>query len=239
MDTRVISPEPVLVSWSGGKDCTMALDAMRGDPRYTPVGLLCTLTRGTDRVAAHGLRRHVTMAQAAAMGLPVIEMWLDAGAGNAEYELALADALRRAESLAPGLRTVAYGDLMLQDVRDWRDQCLARLGWRTHYPLWMSDTTTLARRIIDGGILAHVVSVDTTRIPAELAGAPYDDAFLARLPQGTDPCGENGEFHTFVSWAPGWSRPVRFITARQWTSPDGRFVHCDVVPAPTLELDPV
>ena len=193
---------PILIAWSGGKDCLLALQRLRADPAWNVVGLLTTITRKFDRVAMHGIRRDVLHAQARALGLPLIESELDWPSSNETYEAAFADALRRARAITPTLQDIAFGDLFLQDVRQWREALLARHGWRGVYPLWGADTRELSREFVAGGHHAVLTCVDTTQLDGSFSGREYDAALQAGLPEGVDPCGERGEFHTLSYGGP-------------------------------------
>lgn len=193
---------PVLIAWSGGKDCLLALQRLRTDPAWNIAGLLTTITRQFDRVAMHGIRRDVLHAQARALGLPLIESELEWPSSNDAYETAFADALRRARELTPGLQHIAFGDLFLEDVRNWREALLARHGWRGVYPLWSTDTRALSREFVAGGHRAVLTCIDTTQLDGSFSGRDYDASLLAELPASVDPCGERGEFHTLSYGGP-------------------------------------
>src|SRR5690606_32446695 len=192
----------VLLSWSGGKDAAWTLHALRQAGGVEVVGLLTTFTEGHDRVSMQGVRRDVVQAQAEAAGLPLVEAWIPQQCDNATYEAAFANGLARAASRWPGLSTIAFGDLLLADIRDWRRALCERLGWQALFPLFGTDTGELARGMIAGGLRAELCCVDTHQLDTDYAGRPFDDALLADLPDGVDPCGENGEFHTCVSAGP-------------------------------------
>ncbi|HEU0196534.1 MAG TPA: hypothetical protein VFQ88_04860 [Nevskiaceae bacterium] len=217
---------PILLSWSGGKDCLMALLALRADPTWDVVGLLTTITARYDRISIHGVRCAVLQAQASALGLPLIEARLDEPADNATYERAHAAALQAAQARWPGLRHCAFGDLFLADVRSYREQQLARAGWQAVFPLWGLPTGAMAHRFIGSGHRAMVVCVDTTQLAAFYCGHEFDASFLTQLPAGVDPCGERGEFHTLSFSGPAFRAPVRL---RSGTSVlrDGRFQYTD------------
>lgn len=187
---------PILMAWSGGKDCLIALERLRADPHWHVTGLLTTVTRQFDRVAMHGIRRDVLRAQAAALNLPLIESELDWPSSNDAYEIAFAASLQRARATTPELEHIAFGDLFLEDVRAWREALLARHGWRGVYPLWGDDTRELSRAFLSRGHRAVLTCVDTTQLDASFSGREYDAALLDDLPAGIDPCGERGEFHT-------------------------------------------
>ena len=193
---------PILIAWSGGKDCLLALQRLRADPARHVVGLLTTITRQFDRVAMHGIRRDVLHAQARALDLPLIESELDWPSSNDAYETAFAESLRRAREATPGLRHIAFGDLFLEDVRQWREALLARLGWSGVYPLWGADTRALSREFVAQGHRAVLTCVDTTQLAASFSGRDYAAALLDDLPSSADPCGERGEFHTLSYGGP-------------------------------------
>lgn len=215
-----------LLSWSGGKDAAWALHALRQRGDVEVVGLLTTLTEGYDRVAMQGIRHDVLLAQAEATGLPLVEAWMPRAADNAAYEKTFADALDRARARWPGLNQVAFGDLLLADVRDWRAALCARLGWQARFPLFGSDTAALARAMIDGGLRASLCCVDTTQLDGRFGGRAFDAALLRELPVGVDPCGENGEFHTCVWDGPMFARPLQLRRGEN-VRRDDRFFYTD------------
>ena len=196
------SRTPVLLAWSGGKDCLMALARLRADARWHIRGLLTTITRQFDRVAMHGIRRDVLRAQARAIGLPLIESELDWPSSNDAYEAGFAESLGQARATTPRLRHIAFGDLFLEDVRQWREALLARHGWHGVYPLWGEDTRALSRAFVAQGHRALLTCVDTTQLDGSFSGRDYDAALLDDLPQTVDPCGERGEFHTLSYGGP-------------------------------------
>ena len=220
---------PALLSWSGGKDAAWTLHALRQAGDVEVVGLLCTLTGGHDRASMQGVRREVVQAQADAAGLPLVEAWIPQQCDNATYEAAFAAALGSARERWPGLETIAFGDLLLADVRDWRQASCARLGWRSLFPLFGADTARIARQMIEGGLRTHLCCVDTQLLDAGFAGRPFDHALLADLPEGVDPCGENGEFHTCVSAGPMFNRPLP-LQRGDTVLRDGRFAYTDFKP---------
>jgi uncharacterized protein (TIGR00290 family) len=199
-------PEIAVLSWSGGKDSALALDAALADPALRVAGLLTTVTDGYDRVSMHGVRRSLLEAQAAALGLPLSVVRIPARATNEAYEQATLEALARCH--ASGVSRVLFGDLFLEDVRRYRERLVARAGLACGFPLWGRDTRALAAEFVRRGFRATLVCVDPRQVPATLCGCAYDEALLAALPPGADPCGENGEFHTFVHDGPRFARPV-------------------------------
>jgi uncharacterized protein (TIGR00290 family) len=215
-----------LLSWSGGKDAAWTLHALRGRDDVEVVGLVTTITEGYERIAMQGIRVEVLHAQAAAAGLPVVEARMPQRASNDVYEKTFAEALARAAGRWPGCRTVAFGDLFLADIRAYREALCARLGWVPEFPLFGSDTATLAREMHAGGLRAAVCCVDTEQLHAGFAGRAFDPALLDDLPEGIDPCGENGEFHTCVHAGPMFDRPLDLVRG-ETVLRDGRFAYTD------------
>ena len=216
------------LSWSGGKDSSYALAALRADPAVEVVALLTTITRDYDRISIHGIRREVLEAQVAAVGLPLVEASIPAAASNPVYEQATAATLAALQSRFPGVRHLAFGDLFLDDVRAYRQRLLPPLGWTPLFPLWGRDTTALARQMVDDGYRAILTCVDTEQLAAEFAGREFDAELLAALPASVDPCGERGEFHTCVYDGPIFLRGISVETGER-VRRDGRFEYCDVL----------
>ena len=224
-------PKAVLLSWSGGKDAAWTLHRLRhaaeaGDDGIEVVGLLTTVTSGYERIAMHGIRRDILQAQANAAGLPVIEALIPPQCDNATYEASFAAALEAARARWPACASIAFGDLFLADVRAWREALCARLGWTPLFPLFGSDTTRLAREMIDGGLRAALCCVDTQQLDARFSGRAFDDALLDALPASCDPCGERGEFHTCAWDGPMFAAPVA-IEAGEQVLRDDRFAYTD------------
>jgi uncharacterized protein (TIGR00290 family) len=225
---HVQNPEPIILSWSGGKDSALALAALQDDPAFRVVGLLTTITTGYDRISVHGVRRTLLAAQEHAIGLPVHEIVIEPQSSNAAYDAAVERALGDVRRRYPDVRRIAYGDLFLEDVRRYREERLAPLGFEGYFPLWGRPTPALAREFIDRGFQARLVCVDTTQLEAGFAGRTFDAALLEELPPSVDPCGERGEFHTFVSAGPGFARPIEYDVG-EVVLRDGRFAYCDLV----------
>lgn len=219
----------VLLSWSGGKDSALALATLADDPAIQVVGLLTSVTSGYDRISIHGVRRTLLHAQARALDLPVYEIVLEPSCSNAQYEAAFHAGLAMARERHPGLAAIAFGDLFLEDVRAYRERLLAGTGLRALFPIWGVPTHTLAERCFALGIAARLVCVDTTQLPGTFAGRPYDRALVTELPATIDPCGERGEFHTFVSDGPGFGAAIEY-TVGEIVERDDRFVYCDLLP---------
>lgn len=199
---------PALLSWSGGKDAAWALHALRQGGEVEVVALLTTITAEFQRASMQGIRREVLDAQAAAAGLPLLAAGIPAHCDNIAYEAAMAGALAEAGSRWPGLRSVAFGDLFLADIRAYREAKCASAGWQPLFPLFGSDTARLAREMIDGGLRATLCCVDTQQLDAGFAGRDFDASLLRDLPEGVDPCGEHGEFHTCVHAGPMFDSPI-------------------------------
>ena len=199
----------VWLCWSSGKDCAWALHVMRQAGEVEVVGLLTTLAEPYDRVSMHGVRDEVLAAQAEAAGLPLHRVLIPAPCPNEVYAEKMLAAVEEAKQ--QGVTHMAFGDLFLDDIRAYREKQLDGTGIEPLFPLWGRPTAELAREMFAGGLVAHVTCLDPRKIPRELAGRVYDEAFLAALPDGVDPCAENGEFHTCVSAGPMLDReiPVR------------------------------
>jgi uncharacterized protein (TIGR00290 family) len=216
----------VILAWSGGKDSAWTLYALRQRDDVEVVALLTTMTAEYDRSSMQGVRRDILRAQAQAAGLPLIEQDIAAGGDNAGYDAAMAHALQRAQARWPTLRTAAFGDLFLQDIRHYRVQRLAALGWEVMTPLFGADTAVLSRQMIAGGLRAGLCCVDTTQLDARFAGRHFDHALLDALPASVDPCGERGEFHTCVWDGPMFAAPLPLVGG-QTVLRDGRFAYTD------------
>ena len=226
MDRR----ESIVLSWSGGKDSALALAALRDDPRVEVCALVTSVTRGYDRISIHGVRRALLHAQAHAVGLPLIELELEPQSSNDAYEVAFRSGMEVVRTSYPQVRRIAFGDLFLEDVRDYREALVGTTGLETTYPLWGRPTPALARDFVDAGFVAHLVCVDTRQLAAGFSGRVFDHALLADLPPGVDPCGERGEFHTFVSGGPIFSRPVP-VRLGEAVLRENRFAYRDLMPA--------
>jgi len=219
-------PAPVLLAWSGGKDSAWALHELRRRDDCRVVALLTTITAEYGRASMQGIRADVLRAQAAAAGLPLLEAPIPAACDNAAYEAAMARVLDAARTRWPALRSVAFGDLFLEDIRAYRERNCARAGWQALFPLFGRDTAALAREMLAGGLRATLCCVDTQRLDAGFAGRDFDAALLDALPPGVDPCGENGEFHTCVAAGPMFAAPLA-LAKGDTELRDGRFAYTD------------
>jgi uncharacterized protein (TIGR00290 family) len=214
----------VALSWSGGKDSALALWTLRRR-QLEPHALITTVTEGYDRISMHGVRRELLERQAEALGLPLVEVVIPPACVNEVYEARMAEAfaagaLSRAEA-------VAFGDLFLEDVRAYREERLAASGRRGLFPLWGRNTVELSREFLDAGFEATLVCVDPRALDGSFAGRYYDERLLAELPESVDPCGENGEFHTFVHAGPIFGETIAHAKG-DVVERDG-FVFCDLV----------
>lgn len=217
----------VLLSWSSGKDSAWALHVLRQRTDLDVVGLFTTINASADRAAMHAVRRRLVERQAEAAGLSVDFIPLPHPCPNDAYEAAMnryADAAR-----ARDVECLAFGDLLLGDVRRYRETQLSGSGPEPLFPLWGSDTAALARTMVDAGLRAHITCLDPRRLPASFAGHLFDRSLLDALPAGVDPCGENGEFHTFACAGPMFSAPVPVIVG-ETVARDG-FVFTDLLEA--------
>lgn len=220
--------ERVALSWSGGKDSGMTLARLHTDTHYEVAVLLTTVTEDYNRISAHGVRRELLEAQARAAGVALTVAYIPADATNEIYQARMEQALRTV--LAMGITTVAFGDLFLEDVRRYREGWLPTIGVKPIFPLWHEDTKRLAQTFVQEGFAAIVACVDTTWLDPEFAGRQFDVAFLQDLPAHVDPCGERGEFHTFVYDGPIFHHRVPIQTGERVQR--GVRVFCDLTLAP-------
>jgi uncharacterized protein (TIGR00290 family) len=213
------------LSWSSGKDSAWALHALRRQGDYEIAGLLTTINDAASRVAMHAVRETLLERQAEAAGLPLIKVRIPHPCSNEAYEAAMADAMNRAKR--ENVAAVAFGDLFLEDIRRYRIEKLAPTGIEPVFPIWGIPTDQLARDMVAAGLRAHVTCVDPNQLDPSFAGRVFDGAFLDDLPDGADPCGENGEFHSFAFAGPMFSAPVA-ITPGETVERDG-FVFADLM----------
>lgn len=218
--------EDVIISWSGGKDSCLALYELQQANRHRAAALLTTVTRDYNRISMHGVRRVLLERQAENLGLTLHQVPISKRATNEEYERAMAEAF--SEYREQGINAVVFGDLFLEDVRAYREQFLARHGMRGLYPVWMRDTGEFVREFIALGFKAVVTCVSGEALDGSFAGRLIDEEFLASLPPHVDPCGENGEFHTFVFDGPSFKEAVRFSVGEKVFRDS--FWFCDLIP---------
>jgi uncharacterized protein (TIGR00290 family) len=216
----------ILLSWSSGKDSAWSLHVLRQRGEYEVVGLLTTFNEVADRVAMHAVRRELVEQQAVAAGLPLRAVPLPWPCSNQEYESRMAQTC--AQAVGEGIEGVAFGDLFLEDVRDYRKTQLKDTGLEPIFPLWGLPTEGLAKEMIAGGLRAKLSCVDTEKLDRSFAGREFDEGLLADFPKGVDPCGERGEFHSFVYAGPMFNRVLAVSVGE--TVVQGRFVFADVKP---------
>lgn len=214
----------ILLSWSSGKDCAWALHVLRAEARVDVVGLVTTVNQAYERVAMHAVRQTLLEAQAEAVGLPLWIVPIPSPCSNEEYEAAMGDLVRRARG--EGITAMAFGDLYLEDIRAYRESRLAGTGVEPLFPLWQQPTVELAHTMLRSGLVAHLTCVDPRHLPASFAGRAFSTELLDELPAGVDPCGEKGEFHTFVSAGPMFRHPLS-VQVGPTVERDG-FVFCDL-----------
>lgn len=222
----IMKRDRIIFIWSGGKDSALALYEIMKAKRYDIVALLTTITRDYDRISMHGVRVELLKEQAQSIRIPLEEVYISKDAANEEYESKIVEVLKRYR--AQGIEAVAFGDIFLEDIRHYREENLRKIGMRALFPNWKKDTRLLAQNFIDLGFKAIIVCVDLMKVSPDLSGMEFDAQFLAKLPHGVDPCGENGEFHTFVYDGPIFKRRVSFKKGERMLR-DNRFHYCDLL----------
>ncbi|MGA2810084.1 MAG: ATP-binding protein [Candidatus Acidiferrum sp.] len=218
--------EAILFCWSGGKDSAMALYTLLRQGQYRVAALLTTVTEGYERISMHGVRRALLKRQAELIGLPLHEVRIPPECVNPTYEARMEAALRF--YFEKGVRKVAFGDIFLEDLRLYREKNLARIGMTPLFPIWKRDTRELIRFFHAQRFRSVAACIDGKMLPSHFAGRELDAAFFDELPPGVDPCGENGEFHTFVFDGPIFKSPVRFATGE--VVERNSFLFCDLLP---------
>jgi len=214
------------LAWSSGKDSAWALHTVRLAGELEVVALLTTVNRTHGRVAMHAVRESLLEMQAAAAGLPLVKVPIPSPCPNETYEAAMREAMERAKD--EGMQHVIFGDLFLEDIRTYREKQLALCEMTPVFPLWKKDTRALAQNMIAGGLRAYLTCVDPRQLDRRFAGQRFDAALLAELPRLVDPCGENGEFHTFAYAGPMFSAELP-VTVGEVVERDG-FVFADLLP---------
>jgi len=214
------------MSWSGGKDSCTALYEIQKPQNYHVAALLTTVTRDYDRISMHGVRRILLEQQARSLGLPLHQVLITKDATNEEYEMKMEEAFSMYRE--NGIDSVVFGDLFLEEIRAYRDQFLARQNMRAIYPVWMRDTTEFIREFIQRGFRAVITCVNGEVLDSSIAGMMIDENFLSVLPSHVDPCGENGEFHSFVFDGPNFKEAVKFSIGEKVAR--DAFWFCDLLP---------
>jgi uncharacterized protein (TIGR00290 family) len=215
------------LAWSSGKDSAWALHTVRKTGEVNVVALLTTLNCDYARVAMHAVRENLVEMQAGAVGLPLVKVPIPAQCRNQDYEQAMSSVMERAR--AEGVFHIVFGDLFLEDIRAYREKHLAACGMKAVFPLWRKDTRLLAKEMLERGLSAYITSVDPTKLDRAFAGRRFDAELLGELPREVDPCGENGEFHTFACAGPMFRRSLP-IDVGEIVERDG-FVFADLLPA--------
>jgi uncharacterized protein (TIGR00290 family) len=219
--------EKALFSWSGGKDSAMALYEILAAQQYQVAALLTTVTEEYQRISMHGVRRVLLQQQAASLGLPLEEIMISKQSSNDEYESKMTEVLRRYQG--QGVKSVVFGDIFLEDLKAYREKNLARLGMNGIFPIWKRETGELIRTFIQSGFKAITVCVDTQALDQGFVGRIIDEQFVSDLPKGVDVCGENGEFHSFVSEGPIFKKKIAYKPG-ETVLRDKRFWYCDLNP---------
>jgi uncharacterized protein (TIGR00290 family) len=220
--------EKIIMGWSGGKDSSLALREIRRRGEYEVTALVTTCTEGYDRISMHGVRSSLLERQARELGIPLQKVFISQGASNDEYEARMKEAFL--EYKTAGITKVAFGDLFLEDIRAYRDRMMASIGMTALYPVWGLDTRALAREFVRDGFSAVLVCIDPRALDKSFAGRTLDDTLLDDLPANIDPCGENGEFHSFVFQGPIFRRNIR--CARGEIVLRDNFYFADLLPEP-------
>jgi len=232
---RIEAASKLFLNWSTGKDAAFALYLLKKQGRYQVDRLLTTLNGSNRRISMHGLREELLLEQARAVGIPLERIFLRADFDGREYEQKMKQQLEKFR--LQGYTYAAFGDIFLQDLREYREQQLVTLGIKAVFPLWQKDTSALLKQFIDAGFKAVIVSANAKWFSREDVGKPIDNAFLNQLPKEVDPCGENGEFHTFCYAGPVFQREVKFKTGKKllktYSAADGKgkvkFWFCDLL----------
>jgi len=219
--------EKVLFTWSGGKDSALALYELQKGNGHKVVALLTTLTKDYDRISMHGVRSILLEQQANSLGLAIEKVYISKNSSNEEYEAKMREVLQK--YLTAGVSSVVFGDIFLEDLRKHREDNLAKVGMKGIFPIWKTDTTELAHRFIDLGFKAIITCIDSNFLDKTFVGRLFDRQLLSELPANVDPCGENGEFHSFVYDGPIFQKRVSY-TKGEVALRDSRFWYCDLIP---------
>lgn len=217
----------ILFAWSSGKDSAMALYKLMQSRDYDIISMITTVTEGYNRVSMHGSPIILLEEQAKSIGLPLEKIVISKQSSNEEYESKMKEVLEK--YLPQGLEGVAFGDIFLEDVREYRENNLKKVNLKGIYPIWGENSVDLAHKFINNGFKAIITCVDTEQLDASFCGRLYDRNFLNDLPEGVDPCGENGEFHSFAFEGPIFKAPVKFSKG-EIVLRDNRYKYCDLIP---------
>jgi uncharacterized protein (TIGR00290 family) len=217
----------IILSWSGGKDSALALYEIQKAGNYEILALLTTVTEDYDRVSMHGVRRVLLERQAESLGYPLEKVFISKNVSNGEYESKMREVL--AKYLSLGVSSVAFGDVFLEEVRKYRESNLSKIGMKGIFPLWKRNSLELARTFIGLGFKTIITCVDSKVLDKKFVGRVFDERLLSDLPASVDPCGENGEFHSFVYDGPVFQHKIPYTTG-EIVLRDNRFYYCDLMP---------
>ncbi len=224
----MFAKKKVIVAWSGGKESALALHEFQKNGDCEILALLTTLTKDYDRISMHGVRRVLLEEQASSLGFPLEKVFISKNATSEEYESEMQKILEKYQMA--GVSYVVFGDVFLEDVRKYREEKLSKIGMKGIFPIWKRDTTELAHTFINLGFKSIITCVDSNCLGKIFVGRAFDKRFLSELPSGVDPCGENGEFHSFVYDGPIFQKGIRYIKGGIVLR-DNRFYYCDLIPA--------
>jgi len=219
--------EKILMSWSGGKDSSLALFELLESECYEIVGLLTAVAEEYGRISMHGVREDLLDAQARSIGLPIVKVFIPSSDSSEEFESRMQEVLER--YAAKGVSSVAFGDIFLEDLRTYREDNLRKVGMKGIFPLWKKDTEKLARTFLSRGFRTIITCVDSRSLDGSFSGREYNEQFLSDLPDNVDPCGENGEFHSFAYEGPLFQNPVLFERGEVVVRNE-HFYFCDLLP---------
>ena len=217
----------ILLAWSGGKDSALALYEIKKRPGLEIASLITTITEDYDRISMHGVRRVLLESQAESLGIPLYKIFISKSSSDEEYGHKMKEMLTRFSRL--GVASVVFGDIFLEDLRKFREKQLSKVGMKGIFPLWKKDTLELAHAFINLGFRAIVTSTDSKVLHRKFVGREIDEKFLAQIPPSVDPCGENGEFHSFVFSGPIFKKRLLFRVG-EVVLRDNRFYYCDLEP---------
>ena len=225
----------MIFSWSAGKDSALAFYELQKTKNYEITALLTTVTKDYDRISMHGVRRVLLELQAESLGFPLEKVFISKNTSNGDYESKMRNVL--VEYLTAGISSVVFGDISLEDLRKYRENNLSKIGMKGIFPLWKRNTTELAHKFINSGFKAVITCVDSNVLDKMFIGRAFDEQFLSELPFAVDPCGENGEFHSFVYDGPIFRQKILYTTG-EVVLRESRFYYCDLIPLQNDEVAP-
>lgn len=216
----------ILFSWSGGKDSAMALYELLKDVTCEVASMLTVVTKDYGRISMHGVREELLELQAAALGLNLEKIYITKNSNNKEYEERMKETLMRYKKI--GVEAVAFGDIFLEDLKKYREERLKEVGMEGIFPIWKRESLELANAFVELGFKAIITCVDSKMLDRRFSGRLFDKQFLSELPPGVDPCGENGEFHSFVFGGPIFREPITYKKG-ETVLRDGRYYYTDIL----------